>query len=81
MFFLALYKKGSVLISALFVVSLVAIVAMAMSLRLQQNLYTTRLTLANATFYLASQLVNFCAVSALSQKKLPFCDLNQLLIV
>ncbi|VEG90139.1 type II secretion system minor pseudopilin GspK [Legionella spiritensis] len=61
--------KGSALISALFIMTLVAIAATAMSTRLQMDIYRTRLTLLTDKLYLASQGVTFWAMSELSNKK------------
>ncbi len=58
--------KGSALISALFIMTLVAIAATAMSTRLQLDIYRTRLTITSDELYLASQIVPFWAMSHLS---------------
>ena len=59
--------RGSALITALFIMTMVAIATMAMSLRLQQNIYRTRLTLTTDKLYLASQAVTFWAMGVLAQ--------------
>ncbi len=59
-------KGGSALISALFIMTLVAIAATAMSTRLQLDIYRTRLTIARDELYLASQAVTFWAMDTLS---------------
>lgn len=60
------FEKGSALISALFIMTLVAIAATAMSLRLQLDIYRTRVTLISDKLYLATQAVSFWAISELS---------------
>lgn len=52
-----LRKQGSALISALFIMTLVTIAVMAMSIRVQVDIYRTRLTLIHDELYLASQLI------------------------
>ena len=47
--------RGSALLTALFIMTLVAIVATAMSTKLQVDIYRTRLTLTHDKLYLASQ--------------------------
>lgn len=67
----ALYRKqlGSALLTALFIMTLVAIAATAMSTRLRLDIYRTRMTITSDKLYLASQGVTFWAMSVLSQKK------------
>lgn len=60
---------GSALISALFIMTLIAIAATAMSTRLQSDIYRTRLTLLSDNLYLASQGVSFWAMGELSSPK------------
>lgn len=62
-------NKGSALISALFIMTLVAIAATAMSTRLQLDIYRTRLTINSDKLYLASQALSFWAMDELTQKK------------
>lgn len=64
--------SGSALLSALFIMTLVAIAATAMSTRLQLDIYRTELTLNSDKLYLASQAVTFWAMDTLGKKKLPF---------
>lgn len=61
--------RGSALISALFIMTLVAIAATAMSTRLQLDIYRTRLTILTDKLYFASQAVTFWAMGELSHKK------------
>ena len=58
-------NRGSALISALFIMTLVAIAATAMSTRLQLDIYRTRLTISSDQLYLASQAVTFWAMDTL----------------
>ncbi|CDZ78396.1 Type II secretory pathway, component PulK [Legionella massiliensis] len=64
--------KGTALISALFIMTLVAIVATAMSTRLQLDIYRTRLTINGDKLNLASQAVAFWALTEISAPKLKF---------
>ncbi|KTD30648.1 type II secretion system minor pseudopilin GspK [Legionella maceachernii] len=65
-------SNGSALISALFIMTLVAIAATAMSTRLQLDIYRTRLTIMSDKLYLASQAVSFWAMSELTHSKNQF---------
>lgn len=62
-------EQGSALITALFIMTLVAIAATAMSTRLQLDIYRTHLNLVSKKLYLASQGVTFWAFSELSNSK------------
>lgn len=61
--------RGSAIISALFIVALVAIAATAMSMRLQLDIYRTQLMFTSDKLYLSSQAVVFWAMNKLSNKK------------
>lgn len=61
--------KGSALLSALFIMTLIAIVATAMTLRMHLDIYRTRLTVDSDKRYLASQAVLFWAMDKLHDKK------------
>lgn len=63
--------KGSALISALFIMTLVAIAATSMSSRLQLDIYKTRMNITKDKLYLASEFVTFWAMEELSKKKHP----------
>ena len=63
-------SKGGALLTALFIMTLVAIVATAMSTRLQLDIYRTRLLIIHDKLYLASQAVTFWALSELNNKKI-----------
>lgn len=63
------YNRGSALISALFIMTLVAIAATAMSTRLHLDIYRTRLTILTDKMYLASQAVSFWAMAELNNPK------------
>ncbi len=65
-------KSGSALISALFIMTLVAIAATAMSTRLQLDIYRTQMLLASDKIYLASQAVTFWAMDSLSRNKIHY---------
>jgi len=60
--------RGSALLSALFIMTLVAIAATAMSMRLQLDIYRTRLTITSNKLYLASQAVTFWAMDSLGEQ-------------
>ncbi|KTD73098.1 type II secretion system minor pseudopilin GspK [Legionella tucsonensis] len=64
--------KGSALLTALFIMTLVAIVATAMSTKVQLDIYRTKLILTHDRVYLASQVVTFWALSELNNKKNKF---------
>ena len=57
--------KGSALLTALFIMTLVAIVATAMSVRLQSDIYRTQLVLFHDKLYLESQAVTFWGLNQL----------------
>ncbi len=65
-------SRGSALISALFIMTLVAIATTAISVRLQLDIYRTQLTISTDRLYLASQLISFWAMSELSNKEKTF---------
>ena len=64
-------KRGSALISALFIMTLVAIAATAMSTRLRLDIYRTSINLNSDKLYLASQAVMWWAMNELSENKAP----------
>ncbi|PWY56046.1 type II secretory pathway protein [Legionella qingyii] len=68
--------KGSALLTALFIMTLVAIVATAMSTKVQLDIYRTRLMITHDKVYLASQTVAFWALGELSNKKNEFTKAN-----
>jgi general secretion pathway protein K len=61
-------QVGSALITALFIMTLITIAATAMTMRLQLDIYRTRLTLSADTLDYASQFVTFWAISELANK-------------
>lgn len=62
--------KGSALLSALFVMTLVAIAATAMSTRLQLDIYRTRIIIESDSIYLASQVVPFWAMNQITSNQI-----------
>ncbi|STX29019.1 general secretion pathway protein K [Legionella beliardensis] len=62
-------QQGSALLSALFIMTLVAIAATAMSVRLQLDIYRTQLTIISDKLYLASQVVSFWAMGEILNTK------------
>lgn len=64
-------QRASALISALFIMTLVAIAATAMSTRLQLDIYRTRTSLNSDTLYLASTAVTGWAMDKLSASHPP----------
>lgn len=73
--------QGSALLTALFIMTLVAIVATAMSTRLQLDIYRTRLVITQDKLYLASQAVTFWALNELINKNNRFTKINKLNMV
>lgn len=69
--------KGGALLTALFIMTLVAIVATAMSTRLQLDIYRTRLVITHDKLYLASQAVTFWALNELQDKNISFTRINE----
>ncbi len=70
-------SRGGALLTALFIMTLVAIVATAMSIRLQLDIYRTRLTITHDKLYLASQAVVFWAMNELNDKTRQFTKLDK----
>ncbi|BCA95299.1 type II secretion system protein K [Legionella antarctica] len=68
---------GGALLTALFIMTLVAIVATAMSTRLQLDIYRTRLTITHDKLYLASQAVLFWAMNELNGNTRKFTKLDK----
>lgn len=68
--------KGSALLTALFIMTLVAIVATSMSSHLQLDIYRTRLIIMHDKLYLATQALSFWAMEELSKKN-KFSKLNK----
>lgn len=73
-----LFKKirGGALLTALFIMTLVAIVATAMTLRLQVDIYRTRMMIMHDNLYLASQGVTFWALDSLTNPHNLFTHAN-----
>lgn len=70
-------KEGGALISALFIMTIIAIAATAMSTRLQLDIYRTRLTVSSDKLYLASQAITFWAMGTLADEKKHFTHQNK----
>ncbi|TAL65623.1 MAG: general secretion pathway protein GspK [Legionella sp.] len=70
-------NKGGALLTALFIMTLVAIVATAMSIRLQLDIYRTRLINSHDQLYLAAQLVTFWSMNELNDKNKTFNKANE----
>lgn len=68
-------NRGGALLTALFIMTLVAIVATAMSLRLQTDIHRTRTLIAHDKMYLASQAVSFWSVNELLNPNKQFTQL------
>ena len=69
-------QRASALISALFIMTLVAIAATAMAVRLRMDIYRTTTLLSSDTLYLASQAVTGWAMDELSVQNTSFVALN-----
>ncbi|KTD54523.1 type II secretory pathway protein LspK [Legionella sainthelensi] len=65
-------NKGSALLTALFIMTLVAIVATAMSTKIQLDIYRTKLILTHDKLYLATQAETFWAMGELNNPKNKF---------
>lgn len=70
--------KGSALLTALFIMTLVAIVATAMTTRLQLDIYRTRLIINHDKLYLAAQAVTFWSLTELNNTNRRFSTVNKL---
>lgn len=64
--------RGGALLTALFIMTLVAIVATAMSTKIQVDIYRTRLIITHDKLYYASQAVAFWAMGELNDPKKRF---------
>lgn len=62
-------SQGGALLTALFIMTLVAIVATAMSIRLRMDIYRTQLLLNRDQLYLASEAVTFWGLQELNNPK------------
>ena len=69
-------NRGSALISALFIMTLIAIAATAMISRLQLDIYRTRISITSDKLNLASKAVTFWAFSQLAENKIIFFAKN-----
>lgn len=69
--------RGSALLTALFIMTMVAIAATAITARLQLDIYRLRLTINSERLYLASQAVLFWSMDALKQPKKTWQASNQ----
>lgn len=69
--------NGSALLSALFIMTLIAIAATAMSTRLQLDIYQTRMTISSDKLYLASDVVKFWAMEQLKEKSISFTSRDE----
>lgn len=65
-------NKGSALLTALFIMTLVAIVATAMSTKIQLDIYRTKLIVTHDKLYLATQAETFWAMGELNNPKNKF---------
>jgi general secretion pathway protein K len=69
-------NKGSALLTALFIMTIAAIVATAMSMRAQLDIYRTKLLIDHDKLYLASQALTFWAQNELSIKENKFSKVD-----
>lgn len=69
-------KRGSALITALFIMTLVAIAATAMATRLQLDIYRTRISIMYDKLYLASQAVTWWTMEQLATPNAIFMTKN-----
>ena len=75
--FTRLKTSGSALLTALFIMTMVAIAATAITARLQLDIYRLRLIIASDRLYLASQAVLFWSMDTLKHHKKTLQSLNQ----
>ncbi|HVT62586.1 MAG TPA: type II secretion system minor pseudopilin GspK [Legionellaceae bacterium] len=68
--------KGSALLTTLFIITLVAIIATAMSVRIRNNIHRSALIETTDKLYLASQAVTFWAMDRLNDPKQSFNHVN-----
>lgn len=68
--------RGGALLTALFIMTLVAIVATAMSTKVQVDIYRTRLIIVHDKLYLAAQAVAFWGMGELNDAKKRFAKLD-----
>lgn len=69
--------QGAALLTALFIMTLVAIVATAMSTKVQVDIYRTRLIILHDKLYLASQAVTLWALGELNDNKNRFAKIDK----
>ncbi|MGC1181398.1 type II secretion system minor pseudopilin GspK [Legionella sp.] len=69
-------QRGAALLTALFIMTLVAIVATAMSTKVQVDIYRTQLIIFHDKLYFASQAVAFWAMSELNDPKKQFAKVD-----
>lgn len=69
--------KGSALLSALFLMTLIAIAVTAISFRLQQDIYRTNLSINADKIYLASEFIQFWALDNLVHENTPFKAIDE----
>lgn len=69
--------QGAALLTALFIMTLVAIVATAMSTKVQVDIYRTRLIILHDRLYLASQAVTLWALGELNDNKNRFAKIDK----
>lgn len=70
-------SRGGALLTALFIMTLIAIVATAMSTKLQLDIYRARLVLTHDKLYLATQGVTFWVLSELNIKSKHYRTVNK----
>lgn len=68
--------KGGALLTSLFIMTLVAIIATAMSLRLQSDIYRTQSLVSHDKLYLAAQAVTFWSMSEIIKSPTWIADSN-----
>lgn len=64
-------QRGSALLSALFIMTLVAIAATSISIRVNMDIYRTQLNIDADQLYLKAQLLNYWAIDTLKHKPFP----------
>ena len=69
-------KRGSALITALFIMTIITIIVTSMSRKLHLDIHHAKITISSDKMYLASEAVTFWAIDTLKKHPKPFQALN-----
>lgn len=70
-------KRGSALITALFIMTIITIIVTSMSSKLHLDIHHAKVTINSDKLYLASEAVTFWAIDTLKKHPKPFQSLNE----